>query len=113
MNEMKNAVLEIERGGGELIAFVAEDPNLSYTINSNEEQYEIGFTFHTRNIDPVVAFIARKTENKVSMSKVIITENNEIEIKPMPFGLAHWFYFKNNNEKMINNGTYFAQRITE
>lgn len=113
MNELKNAVLEIERGGGELIVFIAEDPNLSYIVNTNKEHYKIEFTFYTRNVDPVVAFVARKTEDNVSMSKIIITENNEIEIKPVPFGLANWFYFKDNNEKLINNGTYFTQRINE
>ena len=112
MNESKNAILTVEREG-EMMVFIGEDPNLSYSIGSTDEEYNINIFYNSRNIDPVVAFIARRTNNTVTLTKVILTDSNELVMEPVPFGVGQYQFHKDGNERLIHNGTYYTQRIVE
>lgn len=103
MNESKNAILTVEREG-EMMVFIGEDPNLSYTIETSSEDHKINIMYNSRNIDPVVAFVARRTDNTVTLTKVILTDSNELVMEPVPFGVGQY---------QFHNGTYYTQRIVE
>ena len=113
MNEIKNTTLEIERGTTELLVFIAEEPNLNYTITTDSEKHSIEFNYPTRDIDPVVALVARKSNETVTLSKIYITESNEIGSELLPFNLGQYKFHKELEEKMIHNGVYFTARIVE
>ena len=112
MNEQKKATLIVEREG-EMMVFIAEDPNLSYTIETTSEEHNIDLMYNSRSIDPVVAFIARRTDNNVSLSRIILTDTNEIVAEAAPFGIGQYQFYKDNNEKLIHNGSYYTARVIE
>ena len=114
MNELKTGVLILEKEESEdMIIFIAEEPNLSYTFNSNEKEYNINFTYRSRDIEPAVAFVARRSGDIVSMCRIVLTDDNEIKIQERPFGMAHWLYYKDSDEKLIDNGVCFTQHELE
>lgn len=117
MNDQKMVIVSgnliIEKREGEMIVFIADDANLSYTIETLSEEYNINLMYNSRSVDPVVMFVARRTGNIVSLSKIALTDTDEFIVEPAPFDVEQYQFHKNNNEKFIYNGSYYTARIIE
>ena len=112
IKEIKKATLEVvKEDGEEMIVFIAEEPNLSYTIKDKEDKYIIDFTFTTRDINPVVAFILKRNGSNAHVIKVYIDDTDTAVLETKSYGLSHYIFFREEKERMIYNGTYFTARI--